>query len=65
LKTKQSLGEQEISDLFPDEVSDMPSETIVATDSKSDSSCDENAGSNIAGTATWAKFIFGLQTSKP
>jgi hypothetical protein len=27
----------------------------VATDSKSDSSFDEHAGSNIAGTATWGK----------
>jgi hypothetical protein len=62
LKTKRSLGEQEISDLFSDELSDVPCEMcsdsdigqqrIVATDSKSDSSSDENVGSNIAGTAT-------------
>jgi hypothetical protein len=66
LKTMRSLGEQEISDLFSDELSDLPCETcsdsesdsgsdreqqrIVATDSKSDSSSNENAG-----TATWGK----------
>ena len=57
--------------LFSDELSDVPCETcsdsdsdsgsdrrqqrIVATDSKSDSRSTENAGSNIAGTATWGK----------
>jgi hypothetical protein len=68
LKTKRSLGEQEISDLFSNDVpsetcsdsdsdsgSDREQQRIVATDSKSDSSSDENAGSNIAGTATWGK----------
>jgi hypothetical protein len=34
---------------------DREQQRIVATDSKSDSSSDENAGSNIAGTATWGK----------
>jgi hypothetical protein len=71
LKTKRFLGEQGISDLFSDELSDVPCETcsdsdsdsisdreqqrIVATDSTSYSSSDENAGSNIAGTTIWGK----------
>jgi hypothetical protein len=71
LKIKRSLGEQEISDLFSDELSDMPCDTssdsdtdsgsdsgqqrIVATGSKSESSCGEDEGSNIVGTATWGK----------
>jgi hypothetical protein len=71
LNTKRSLGEQEISYLFSDELSDVPCEMcsysdsdsgsdrkqqrIVATDIKSDCSSDENAGSNIVGTATWGQ----------
>jgi hypothetical protein len=69
LKTSRSLGEQEISDLFSDELTDVSCEMcsdsdsdsdrkqqrIMATDSKSDSSSDENVGSNIAETATWGK----------
>jgi hypothetical protein len=34
LKTKQSLGEQEISDLFSDELSDVPSDIFSDTDRK-------------------------------
>jgi hypothetical protein len=76
LKTKRSLGEQEFLIFFSDELSDVSDndtdsgsdrgqQRIVATDSKSDTSSDKNVGSNIAGTATWGKFIFGLQKSKP
>jgi hypothetical protein len=71
LKIKRSLREQEIFDLFSDELSDMPCDTssdsdpdsgsdsgqerLVATGSKSERSCDEDKGSNIVGTATWGK----------
>jgi hypothetical protein len=61
-------GEQDISDLFSDDLSDVPSESIdsdsdigseqeniVATDSRSESSSDESAGSDSRGTATWGK----------
>jgi hypothetical protein len=61
LKSKRSLGEQEISDLFSDELSEVPCESsdsdsdsgseqerIVATDNESESS-------DIGGTATWGK----------
>jgi hypothetical protein len=67
LKIKLSLGEQEISDLFSDQLSDVPCDSntdsgsdsgkqrVVATGSESESSCDENEGSKIVGTATWGK----------
>jgi hypothetical protein len=65
LRGKRSLGEEEISDLFSDELSDVPSstssgsdrgeQTIVAPHSESDISSDESAGSSIAGTVTWGK----------
>jgi hypothetical protein len=49
--------------------SDRGLQRIVATDSKSDSSSDENAGSNIVGTATWGKVdktpTFGQFTGNP
>jgi hypothetical protein len=35
LKTKQSLGEHEISDLFADELSDMPSDIFSNSDTDS------------------------------
>jgi hypothetical protein len=68
---RRSLGEEEIADLFSDEVSDIPSstssgsdtvsgsdrgeQTIVAPHSESDIRSDESAGSSIAGTARWGK----------
>jgi hypothetical protein len=71
LRGKRSLGEEDISDLFSDELSDVPSstssgsdtvsgsdrgeQTIVAPHSESDISSDESAGSSIAWTATWGK----------
>jgi hypothetical protein len=68
LKSKRSPREQEISDLFSDELSDVPCESsdsdsdigseqerIVATDNESESSLEESAGSDIGGTATWGK----------
>jgi hypothetical protein len=36
LKTKQSLGEQEISDLFSDELSDVPGDIFCDSDSGDD-----------------------------
>jgi hypothetical protein len=66
LKSKRSLREQEIFDLFSDELSDVPCESsdsdsdtgseqekIVATDNESESSSEESAGSDIGVTATW------------
>ncbi|PNF23122.1 hypothetical protein B7P43_G06682, partial [Cryptotermes secundus] len=75
LTPKRFLGEQEISDFFSDELSDVPCESASDSDSQSDSECgrgeqkivttdsesesdrssNECAGSNIAGTATWGK----------
>jgi hypothetical protein len=40
------------SDSDSDSINDREQQRIVPTDSKSDSSSEENAGSNIAGTAT-------------
>jgi hypothetical protein len=70
LKITRSLGEQEISDLFSDDLSEVPcdmssdsdtdsgsdsgQQRIVATYRKIESS-DKNEGSNIVGTATWGK----------
>jgi hypothetical protein len=65
LRHKRSLGEQDISDLFSNELSDVPSstssgsdrgeQTIVAPHSESDISSDESASSSITGTAPWGK----------
>jgi hypothetical protein len=65
---RRFLGEQDISDLFSDILSDVPSEStnsdsdigseqenIVATDNRSESSSDKSAGSDSGGTATWRK----------
>jgi hypothetical protein len=65
------LGEQDICDLFSDQLSDVPDESsdsgdsdsecgseqkrIVATDYESESSSDESAGGDSVGTATWGK----------
>jgi hypothetical protein len=70
LKTKQSLREQDISDLFSDKLSDVPSDTFSDSDtnsgddkkklateseSESESSADESDDSNNAGATTWVK----------
>jgi hypothetical protein len=45
LKTKQSLGEQEISDLFSDELSDVPSD--IFSDGDTDSGDDRKKEKNF------------------
>jgi hypothetical protein len=65
-KTKGSLGEQEISDLFSDELSEVPSASDSDTDSWGDwgktvnlspviqsESDSESSSEESAGTATW------------
>jgi hypothetical protein len=65
-KTKGSLGEQEISDLFSDELSEVPSESDSDTDSTGDwgktvnvspviqsESDSESSSIESVGTATW------------
>jgi hypothetical protein len=62
---RRSLAEEEIADLFSDELSDIPSSTSSGSDrgeqtsmaptSESDISSDKSAGSSIVGTATWGK----------